>query len=117
MPRRWTAAILVALAATALGAPGGAPPADEAVSLSPYKSRIGANQRPRYRRHAGVDFAGRIGTPVLAAADGLVSRVIDAPLGCGTGVILAHPEWSRYTAYCHMGAVDVRAGQSVARGQ
>ena len=36
--------------------------------------------------HAGVDFGSWLGAPVLAAADGIVSRIIDSPSGCGHGV-------------------------------
>ena len=42
----------------------------DVVILSSYRSRLGANARPRLLPQAGVDFAAPVGTPVLAAADG-----------------------------------------------
>jgi len=59
---------------------------DEVVILSRYRSFIGANMPPRKNGHPGVDFAERLGAPVLAAADGIVSGALYAPLGCGNGV-------------------------------
>jgi murein DD-endopeptidase MepM/ murein hydrolase activator NlpD len=71
---------------------------DEVVILSTYRSYNGANNRPRLRRHAGVDFGGQLGAPVLASADGGVSRSIVWPPGCGNGVVVAHPGFKRWTA-------------------
>ena len=91
--------------------------ADEAIILSPYRSYNGANNRPRQARHAGVDFGSQMGAPVLAAAVGVVSRVINWPPGCGNGVVIEHPGFKRWTAYCHMQSLTVRQGQTVARGE
>jgi len=91
--------------------------ADEVVILSKYRSFNGDNNLPRASRHAGVDFGSRIGAPVLAAADGVVSRIIDWPPGCGNGVVIEHPGFKRWTAYCHMKSLTVRQGQAVARGE
>jgi murein DD-endopeptidase MepM/ murein hydrolase activator NlpD len=101
--------------AAAAGQSGAVP--DEVVILSPYRSYNGANNAPRRARHAGVDFAGQLGAPVLAAADGVVSRVINWPPGCGNGVVIEHPGFKRWTAYCHMQSLTVRQGQTVARGE
>ena len=90
---------------------------DEVVILSPYRSYNGANNQPRLRRHAGVDFGSRLGDPVLAAADGVVSRIIEWPPGCGSGLVIEHPGFKRWTAYCHMQSVTVRQGQTVTRGE
>ena len=90
---------------------------DEVVILSTYRSYNGANNRPRLRRHAGVDFGGRLGAPVLASADGVVSRIIDWPPGCGHGVVIEHPGFRRWTAYCHMQSLTVGQGQRVNRGE
>lgn len=89
----------------------------EPVILSPYRSMTGANQLRRARPHAGVDLAGKVGSPVLAAVDGIVVRLVDYWDGCGTGVILAHPGFRRWTAYCHLQQALVRPGQTVSRGQ
>ena len=90
---------------------------DQVVILSTYRSYNGANNRPRLRRHAGVDFGGRLGAPVLAAADGVVSRIINWPPGCGNGVVIEHPGFKRWTAYCHMQGLTVVRGQRVSRGE
>ncbi len=90
---------------------------DEVAILSTYRSYVGANNRPRLRRHAGVDFGGQLGAPVLAAADGVVRRIISWPPGCGNGVAIEHPGFGRWTAYCHLHGVTVAQGQQVSRGE
>jgi murein DD-endopeptidase MepM/ murein hydrolase activator NlpD len=90
---------------------------DEVVILSTYRSYNGANNRPRLRRHAGVDFGGQPGAPILASADGVVSQIIDWPPGCGNGVVIEHPGFKRWTAYCHMQSLTVSQGQRVGRGE
>lgn len=98
-----------------LARPGAA--ADEAIILSTYRSYTGANNRLRFRRHAGVDFGAYLGAPVLAAADGVVSRMIKGASGCGQGVVIEHPGFKRWTTYCHMQSTAVSAGQQVRRGE
>jgi murein DD-endopeptidase MepM/ murein hydrolase activator NlpD len=107
-------AVAVLLAASAAAA---AEEAADVVILSPYRSRVGANARPRLLPHAGVDFAVPVGTPVLAAADGVVAMLIDYEPGCGIGVVLSHPRFKRWTAYCHLTRAVVAIGQTVARGE
>jgi murein DD-endopeptidase MepM/ murein hydrolase activator NlpD len=87
------------------------------IILSPYRSLLGADNRPRRLPHAGVDFGGVVGAPVLAAADGVVSRIIEWPLGCGLGVLIEHRGFGRWTAYCHLQGLTVRRGQRVSRGE
>lgn len=89
----------------------------EPTVLADYASLTGANQALRLLPHAGVDFAGHVGEPVLAAADGTVTLLIDYRYGCGTGVVISHPQFNRWTAYCHMEAGRVRVGQKVRRGE
>ena len=93
------------------------PAADAPLILSAYRSLDGANKLQRLSRHAGVDFGAAAGTPVIAAAEGRVVQLIDYGPGCGLGVILEHPEFKRYTAYCHLQAVLVRMGEEVPRGR
>jgi murein DD-endopeptidase MepM/ murein hydrolase activator NlpD len=121
---RWLRWLLVGVALT--GAAGGvqlltraapAPAADAPPILSAYRSLDGANKARRLFRHAGVDFGAAAGTPVIAAADGRVVQVIDWGPGCGRGVILEHPEFKRYTAYCHLREALVRIGEEVAKGR
>ncbi len=67
------------------------------------------------RLHRGVDFAAPTGTPVLAAADGVVTF---AGWGGGYGrvVKLAHAQ-QLATAYAHLSAMKVQPGQRVRQGQ
>lgn len=117
-PRAPLGAVLV-IAAVAWAAPADvtAEQAPRVVILSPYRSLVGANARPRLLPHAGVDIAAPAGTSVLAAADGVVSLLIDYEPGCGIGVVLSHPAFTRWTAYCHMTRTLVASGQTVSRGE
>jgi len=81
---------------------------------------VGGGTYAAYRANGGrtgVDFAAPVGTPVLAAADGVVSMLIDYEPGCGIGVVLSHPAFKRWTAYCHMTRTLVASGQTVSRGE
>ena len=65
--------------------------------------------------HNGVDFAGRTGTPVLAAADGVVSWV-GAREGYGRLVEINHSN-GLVTRYGHTLRALVRNGEVVSKGQ
>jgi hypothetical protein len=65
------------------------------------------------RLHTGVDIAVPVGTPVLAAADGVVEHAGTAG-GYGIAVYLDHDGTD--TRYAHLSRVLVRAGQRVRRG-
>jgi len=67
-------------------------------------------------RHRGVDIACPEGTPVSAAADGLVSLADDAFVLHGKTVILDHG-LGVATLYIHMSAIEVQAGEVVRKGQ
>jgi len=99
----------------AIGRPAAA--LDEVLILSRYRSYTGANMLPRRNGHPAVDFAEQLGAPVLAAADGVVSHLIESRGGCGLGVVIEHTEFDRWTVYCHMRAVWVDPGQLVSRGE
>ncbi|MFN7719116.1 MAG: M23 family metallopeptidase [Sphingomonadaceae bacterium] len=64
--------------------------------------------------HAGLDFKGPIGTPILAAAKG---KVVLAGFngGYGNSVEIRHAN-GLVTRYAHLSGVDVRRGQMVERG-
>jgi murein DD-endopeptidase MepM/ murein hydrolase activator NlpD len=64
--------------------------------------------------HAGLDFKGPVGTPILAAADG---KVVLAGFngGYGNTVEIRHAN-GLVTRYAHLSGLHVRAGQMVERG-
>lgn len=70
------------------------------------------------------DFGLLDGTPVLAAASGVVSFAHDGEIACGgpkllrevNYVTIDHPDGSA-TLYAHLSSVDVRAGDVVSAGQ
>jgi murein DD-endopeptidase MepM/ murein hydrolase activator NlpD len=66
------------------------------------------------RQHKGVDLAGAIGTPIHAAADGIVSRA-DWFSSYGLYVSLEHGG-TLQTRYGHMSRLNVAAGQRVHKG-
>ncbi|MDK9699572.1 MAG: peptidoglycan DD-metalloendopeptidase family protein [bacterium] len=63
----------------------------------------------------GIEIAASPGTPVLAAAEGIVAQRTWLR-GFGTTVILEHAN-GIFTVYAHLGSVDVNNGQAVARNQ
>jgi len=65
--------------------------------------------------HAGVDFRGKIGTPVMASLDGVVSVVSDDWL-YGKFIIINHYNGYK-TLYGHLNAYSVKEGDKVARGK
>lgn len=92
-----------------------------AAEKAPFSIPVKANFRftsgfgPRWGRlHAGTDFAGPIGTPIYATADGVVS---DAGWSSGYGrLIKIRHEFGIETRYAHLNSMDVRVGQRVSRG-
>jgi len=67
-------------------------------------------------RHRGVDIACPAGTPVKAAADGVVSLADDSFVLHGKTVILDHGQGVA-SLYIHMSQIEVEAGQSVRQGE
>ncbi|WP_285114553.1 M23 family metallopeptidase [Leifsonia sp. fls2-241-R2A-40a] len=72
--------------------------------------------------HRGIDFGAAAGTPVLAAASGIVTHVVPIDQGgCGVEVIIQHGEdvGSVSTRSCHLldGSALVEVGTVVAAGQ
>ncbi|HEY2598163.1 MAG TPA: peptidoglycan DD-metalloendopeptidase family protein [Candidatus Dormibacteraeota bacterium] len=66
--------------------------------------------------HTGIDLAAAYGTPVTAAAGGVVVAVAHTTVGYGNYVIVALGG-GIMTLYGHLLETDVRVGDSVARGQ
>jgi murein DD-endopeptidase MepM/ murein hydrolase activator NlpD len=66
------------------------------------------------RMHTGIDFGATTGTPIRAAADGVVV-VAGERGGYGNTVILDHGN-ALATLYAHQSRIAVAEGQSVAKG-
>lgn len=66
--------------------------------------------------HKGMDIAQSSGTPVVATANGMVSKVDFEALGYGNYVEIKH-EYGFSTKYGHLLKSVVRRGQSILRGQ
>ncbi len=66
--------------------------------------------------HTGVDLAAPLGTPVTAAADGVVVAVMHTTVGYGNYVIVAHGA-GIMTLYAHLLETDVKTGDRVTRGK
>lgn len=64
--------------------------------------------------HAGLDFKGPVGTPILAAAEGKVT-LAGYNGGYGNSVEITHAN-GLMTRYAHMSGLNVRMGQMVDRG-
>jgi hypothetical protein len=71
-----------------------------------------------YPGHNGIDFGIPNGTPVLAAAKGVVDKVSFEDGGYGNYVKLRHADGAAtfYTYYAHLMQASVAAGQSVEAG-
>jgi murein DD-endopeptidase MepM/ murein hydrolase activator NlpD len=68
------------------------------------------------RMHQGIDIAGPVGTPIVAAASGVVVRSGWNSGGYGNLVDIRHPDGS-LTRYAHNSRLLVRQGEQVRQGQ
>lgn len=81
----------------------------EGILTSGYGMRWG-------RMHRGIDIAAPVGTPIVAAAPGVVITAGWNDGGYGNLVEIQHPDGS-VTLYAHNDRVLVREGQEVAQGE
>ena len=65
--------------------------------------------------HSGIDLANNIGTPVVAAADGVVAKA-GANGGYGNQVTVRHSNGLR-TSYAHLSEIKATSGQQVRQGE
>jgi murein DD-endopeptidase MepM/ murein hydrolase activator NlpD len=75
--------------------------------------------RGRGRMHGAIDIVTKKGTPIAAAADGIVSVVADGGKhfkGYGKTVIIDHGG-GVHTLYSHCNSIGVKMGQKVKRGE
>jgi len=66
--------------------------------------------------HTGVDFAGGVGLPISAAADGVVVYAGGPLTVRGNATVIDHG-WGVYTLYFHQSEIDVKVGDVVKAGQ
>lgn len=88
--------------------------------IGPIRSSFGQREDPvtgngEGEFHTGLDIAAPIGTPIRAAADGVVKSA-QMVNGYGREVVIDHGG-NVETCYAHMSGFAVTAGQSVVRGQ
>ncbi|MCU0761395.1 MAG: peptidoglycan DD-metalloendopeptidase family protein [Hydrogenophaga sp.] len=107
-------------AVTPTAPPASTPPqaesagADDITFVWPAQGAVVANFDEA--RNKGVSIAGRVGDPVVAAADGRVVYAGAGLRGYGNLVILKHNN-TYLTAYAHNQALLVREDQAVRQGQ
>ena len=65
--------------------------------------------------HDGMDFTGKIGTPIYATGDGVV-KVVKKERGYGKKIIIDHG-YGYTTVYAHLNDYRVKRGQKVKRGE
>lgn len=101
------------LEASLLAIPSGKPTATPMLSSSYGYRSDPFNGHAAF--HAGLDFPGSMGQPILAAASGKVSFVGQRS-GYGNVVEVTHGN-GLMTRYAHLSGFDARVGQSVTRGE
>lgn len=94
-----------------------APPSASGKLMWPAKGVLTSGYGPRWgRMHRGIDIANATGTPIFAAADGIVERAGWNSGGYGYLVDIRHPDGSM-TRYGHNSRIMVQPGQPVQQGQ
>lgn len=86
--------------------------------LKRLSSKFGVRIHPihrKKRKHPGIDFSARLGTPVYATADGIISKTEVKLTGYGKQIEIEHGFGYR-TRYAHMHGFAVKKGQTVKRG-
>lgn len=83
---------------------------------SDYGKRLHPIER-KYKEHNGIDMAAEIGTPVHAAAEGVVTSIQHSRTGYGKSIIIQH-DYGFTTRYAHMAITFVlKKGQKVRLGE
>jgi len=91
-------------------------PKDEGYSVRVTYCRDFRGGRWTYDGHLGTDFACPVGTPIVAAAPGVVLRVASELDRGGLKVCVDHGE-GLFTTHNHLSRALVEPGERVARGQ
>lgn len=86
----------------------------EAAISSYFGTRRSYDGGPYSSYHAGIDFDAGRGTPVRAAADGVV--VLAEPLAVRGNAVVVDHGWGVLTGYWHLSRIEVTVGQEVRAG-
>ena len=95
-------------------------PGNKSTISSAFGDRTDPNNPGVKQHHGGIDYKMKVGSPVPAAADGVVSKVsTQAGTGrsYGTYIVIDHKELGLYTLYAHLSKTLVNSGQKVSKGQ
>ncbi|MDB2702183.1 M23 family metallopeptidase [Flavobacteriaceae bacterium] len=68
------------------------------------------------RKHYGMDFSAKTGTPVYATGDGIVKRADNRSSGYGRHIRIDHG-FGYVSLYAHLSKYNVKRGQKVKRGE
>ncbi|MEP1741794.1 MAG: M23 family metallopeptidase [Kangiellaceae bacterium] len=80
-----------------------------------YGSQRVLNGEPK-RPHFGLDIANKVGTPVVAPADGVVTLAEKDLFYSGGSVIIDHG-YGISTTYIHLDSLNVKVGQELKQGE
>jgi len=89
-------------------------PLDNAIITGVYGSQRILNGKPRWP-HYGIDFAGDLGTPIKAMADGIVTLAENDLYFTGATLIFDHGHGIS-TLYMHLDEIFVEIGDTVKQG-
>lgn len=75
----------------------------------------------RQKSHNGIDFRASVGTPIMAAEEGVIKGVGNADLYCpggsyGKWILIEHPN-KLSSLYAHLSFIKVLIGQNIKRGE
>jgi murein DD-endopeptidase MepM/ murein hydrolase activator NlpD len=105
--------------AVSLDGSGGAPSIREPVRSAPVSSEYGWRNDPHTGErefHDGIDYAAPEGTPIRAAADGVIRHQVPDHEAAGNFIVVEHEDGYR-TRYLHMSGFEARRGQRVQAGE
>ena len=83
---------------------------------SKFGKRIDPVSKRSYRYHKGIDISAPIGTPVYAAADGIVIKSEYVKNGYGNLIIIKHKD-DVSTYYGHLSKIIAKSGDKVSQGE
>lgn len=87
--------------------------------LKRISAPFGRRMHPIYKilkLHEGVDFAVPMHSPIYAAADGYIKKIVKDKKGYGNHIMIEHGNGFK-TRYAHMHTIAVKERQRIVRGQ